>query len=195
MTWIQTYTGRQFYPVAPRPEDIDILDIAHALAMRCRYGGHAKQFYSVAQHSVLVARHVPAEDKLRALLHDALEAYSPFGDIPRPSRVAVAEESPIAALRIAEIEDRIERAIAATFDLPFPIKNEAIAEIDTRILHDEREHVMTWSPLEWDVPGQGLGVEIERWSPHLARGMFLRAFESYREQQRKRCGRAEDQEP
>ena len=28
--WLQTYTGKQFYPLDPQPEDIDIQDIAHA---------------------------------------------------------------------------------------------------------------------------------------------------------------------
>ncbi len=46
--WIQTYTGKQFWPLDPRPEDIDIEDIAHALALTCRFNGHCDYFYSVA---------------------------------------------------------------------------------------------------------------------------------------------------
>jgi len=80
--WIQTYTGKKFYPLDPRPEDIDIRDIAHALSNQCRFGGHIKQFYSVAEHAVRVSKLLPQPLKLRGLLHDASEAY--LMDIPSP---------------------------------------------------------------------------------------------------------------
>ncbi|VTU01022.1 Uncharacterized protein OS=Fibrella aestuarina BUZ 2 GN=yfdR PE=4 SV=1 [Gemmataceae bacterium] len=80
--WIQTYSGRRFWPLDPRPGEVDILDISHALANTCRFTGHCKQFYSVAQHSVLASRVVKPEAALAALLHDAAEAY--MGDIARP---------------------------------------------------------------------------------------------------------------
>lgn len=35
--WIQTYTGRMFWPLDPRPEEIWIEDIAHALSLQCRF--------------------------------------------------------------------------------------------------------------------------------------------------------------
>lgn len=73
--WMQTYTGRVFWPLEPRPEDVDIVDIAHALANLCRYGGHSKVFYSVAHHSVLVSQIVPPADALWGLMHDSAEAY------------------------------------------------------------------------------------------------------------------------
>src|SRR5690606_5290032 len=76
--WMQTFTGRAVYPLDLRPDDIDIQDIAHALSMQCRYAGHTRQFYSVAEHSVHVARwcrqYGPAA-ALEGLLHDATEAY------------------------------------------------------------------------------------------------------------------------
>lgn len=61
--WMQTYSGRKFWPVDPRPEEVFIEDIAHALSMICRFGGHSLVFYSVAQHSVLVARNLKREHK------------------------------------------------------------------------------------------------------------------------------------
>lgn len=175
MTWIQTYTGRQFWPLEPRVEDIDIRDIAHALSMKCRYGGHSKQFYSVAQHSVLVARHASAEDALRALLHDAHEAYSPFGDVPRP----IKQADPALSAAINKVEANLDRAIAAKFDLPWPIKNKAIDILDARILMDEREHVMAPSPHEWNIVAAPLGISIAQWSPEFAREKFLIDFHTY----------------
>jgi hypothetical protein len=50
--WMQTYSGRRFYPLDPRAEELADLDIAHALSLLCRYGGHVERFYSVAEHCV-----------------------------------------------------------------------------------------------------------------------------------------------
>lgn len=82
-SWIITYTGRQFWPLDPRPWDVDILDIAHALSMSVRWRGHCRSFYSVAEHSILVSNLVgsPAS-RIFALLHDAAEAY--LSDVPSP---------------------------------------------------------------------------------------------------------------
>lgn len=79
---MQTFTGRTFFPLQPRLEDIVIADIAHALALQCRFAGHVRLPYSVAQHSVLVSLAVPPADALWGLLHDASEAY--LVDVPRP---------------------------------------------------------------------------------------------------------------
>lgn len=84
--WIQVYTGRKFYPLAPRAEDVDIEDIAHALSLMCRYAGHIKRFYSVAQHCIEVSNLCDPADALWGLLHDASEAY--LVDIPRPIKRA-----------------------------------------------------------------------------------------------------------
>ena len=39
VSWLQTFTGRRIDLFAPRLEQIDIEDIAHALAHECRYAG------------------------------------------------------------------------------------------------------------------------------------------------------------
>ena len=96
--WIQTYTGRQFWPLDPRVDEIHIEDIAHSLSMRCCYGGHLTDFYSVAEHSVLVSLHVPQEFALWGLLHDAAEA--PHRHLP-PVLLRRREELPVAH-RVAE---------------------------------------------------------------------------------------------
>lgn len=69
-----TYTGRTFYPFDPRPEDICIEDIAHSLSNMCRFCGHVREFYSVAEHSVRGASHLYGLNALQFLLHDAAEA-------------------------------------------------------------------------------------------------------------------------
>ncbi len=85
--WIQTYTGRKFFPLDPDPEMICIEDIAHSLSQLCRYNGHSKIFYSVAQHSLVLSRELCSgwQYALMALLHDASEAY--LSDLPRPLKM------------------------------------------------------------------------------------------------------------
>src|SRR4051812_31750950 len=83
--YIQTYSGTEFWPLSPKAADVKLIDIAHALSNKCRFAGHCREFYSVAQHSVLVSRQLPDEFKLWGLLHDAGEAY--FADIPNPIKI------------------------------------------------------------------------------------------------------------
>src|SRR5688572_25823546 len=85
--WMQTFTGRKFWPVDPRSNEIFIEDIAHSLSMMCRFLGHCSKFYSVAEHCVRASWWVADRrgsylDQLAALLHDAGEAY--VVDVPRP---------------------------------------------------------------------------------------------------------------
>src|SRR5690349_19702773 len=107
-SWMQTFTGRRFYPLDPKVEDIDPTDIAHALSLICRYGGHVTRFYSVAEHCVLLSHAVSPENALWALLHDATEAY--VGDMVRPLK----QHMP--AYR--DVEDRLMLVIADRFGLP-----------------------------------------------------------------------------
>jgi 5'-deoxynucleotidase YfbR-like HD superfamily hydrolase len=79
--WIQTYSGKKFQLLSPKIEDISIIDIAHALSMQCRFTGHTKHFYSIAQHSVFVSQ-LCYNYPLYGLLHDASEAY--LSDISSP---------------------------------------------------------------------------------------------------------------
>ena len=85
--YLQTVSGRWVNPFDPDPEQLDAGDIARALANQCRFGGHSRVFYSVAQHAVIVSELVEqrggdVEDVFAALMHDATEAY--LGDMPHP---------------------------------------------------------------------------------------------------------------
>lgn len=105
---IRTFTGRAVDPLNLRPEDIDIRDIAHALAMQPRFAGHCRIFYPVASHCIWVSNQLPPELKLFGLLHDASEAY--LLDIPTPvkSRIPGYQDA----------EKQAMQAVAQAFGLP-----------------------------------------------------------------------------
>lgn len=162
--WMQTYTGRAFYPLEPAAADIDPVDIAHALSLLCRYGGHVDRFYSVAEHCVLMSHAVAPENALWALLHDATEAY--MGDLIRPLKLAMP------AYR--EAEDRLMAAICDRFGID-PACPAEVKTADNRILRDERDELMMRPPLPWasieDVPA--LGVRVQGWDPLTAKRAYL----------------------
>lgn len=167
--WMQTYTGRAVYPMDLSPEDICIEDIAHSLAHQCRYNGHSLRFYSVAEHSVLVARWLRSKGTdavaLEGLLHDATEAY--LSDVPRPVKPFL--------VGYQEAEKRAWYAIAETYNLPY-VPHPAVKDADNRILHDERIQNMARSERDWELTGVRLGVTLQFWSPDRAKAEFLAMF-------------------
>lgn len=161
--WMQTNSGRRFYPLDPRPAEIDPEDIAHALSLLCRYGGHVDRFYSVAEHCVLMSRAVAPENALAALLHDATEAY--VCDVPRPLKRVLAGYGAIEAATWAAIVTRF------AVDLTLP---EEVKDADNRILLTERNALMRRAE-RWGVDDEHapLPVEIVGWSPADAERFYL----------------------
>lgn len=162
--WMQTYTGRVFWPLEPRPEDVDIVDIAHALANLCRYGGHSKVFYSVAHHSVLVSQIVPPADALWGLMHDSAEAY--VIDLIRPIKHSEG------AHWYREAEARVMAAICERFGLPKK-QPASVDEADLVMLATERRDLMAPPPRPWRRDGTPLAEHIYPWTPQRAEMEFL----------------------
>lgn len=161
--WMQTFTGRKFYPMDPHPDDVHAEDIAHALSLLCRYNGHVDRFYSVAEHCVLLSFAVPAEDALWALLHDATEAY--VGDMVRPLK----RSQPA----YVEAEDRVMRAIAARFGIDTQMPA-SVRDADTRILLTERAALMSATKHEWAMEDlEPLPVKVMGLSPTTAEAAYL----------------------
>lgn len=81
---IVTASGARLNLLRPDPESICLEDIATGISREGRYANQTARFYSVAEHSLHLARLVGADPWLRALalLHDASEAY--LRDIPAP---------------------------------------------------------------------------------------------------------------
>jgi hypothetical protein len=163
--WIQTALGRQFWPIDPRADEVFIDDIAHALSMLCRFGGHCLRFYSVAEHSVLLSRAAPIIAKPWALMHDASEAY--LVDVPRPLKPFLAGYS--------EAEGKIMRAVCQRFGLGERMPD-AVKQLDTAILSDERAQNMATAPKAWSTDTTPIGVTLQFWEPTRAKLEFLSDF-------------------
>lgn len=164
--WMQTSDGGQFWPLDPKPSEIRIEVIAHALAMQCRYAGHCIRFYSVAEHCVHMARAVSKPNKLWALLHDASEAY--LTDVIRPLKPHLPG--------YYEAEKRVMDAVIDRFGLASVMPSE-VKNADNRILVDERTQNMVQTPHEWVSDGlEPLGVDLMFWPPDAAKMKFLSCF-------------------
>ncbi len=143
-THYQCFKGVPFYPFDPmRSLDcITVDNIANVLSRTCRFNGRTRRFYSVAEHSLYVARRVPTELELYGLLHDAHEAFTGFGDVPTPVKPEF----------LSDMEGEIDVAIAAKFGF----KDEClwlpqIAEADAFMCAQERHFLLDPSDesVEW----------------------------------------------
>lgn len=166
---IETMRGRRFYVLDPRPEEVFIGDIAHSVSQLCRFTGHTRTFYSVAQHCVLVSNLVEPWLALDGLLHDASEAY--INDLSRPLKIALDTVAP-GVMR--GIEDKIHEAIAERFGTIFP-HHPSVKEADNIALATERRDLMS-STEEWaGLPDPDPDVIVPSASG-LAKLQFLRRF-------------------
>lgn len=175
--WIQTFTGKKFHLLDPHPDEIDIRDIAHSLAMQCRFTGHVKHHYSVAQHSIYVSQIVPPEDALWGLLHDASEAY--MSDLNRPLKYF----TPIGPLYLQQ-EAKVMQALTLVFGIERTMPA-SVHKADGMLLYAEKEQLLNDS-ISWNVKWGGdttpADIKIERWSLGRAEQEFLDRFdELYRE--------------
>lgn len=152
---IRTLTGKSFDLKILDPDSICIEDIAHSLSHTARFAGHLPEFYSVAQHSVIMAEMVEPEFKLEALLHDASEAY--LGDMPSPFKKMMPEYK--------MIENRLMEVIAKKYGFNFPLSG----------------HVKFWDKqllqMEWDsFVEEVYPTPIEAWTSGHAKFRFLDMF-------------------
>ncbi len=167
--WIQTYTGRRFNLVNPKMEDVCIEDIAHSLSNLCRFTGHTREFYSIAQHSVNVSYFCDRVDALYGLLHDASEGLG-FNDINSPLKRTPQLEG------YRELEKNMQGVIYGAFGLSD--KEPASVKIsDLLMLATEARDLLSPLHYDWNMPLNPVPFKIEPLSPKEAKALFLNRFD------------------
>ena len=166
-TYICTYLGNRFYPLEGRIDRVHLEDIAHGLAYQCRFNGQTSEFYSIAQHSLMVADIISQDHpelRLAALLHDASEAY--LGDVVKPLKALLPDYK--------DIERRVEEIIAETYGIS-DIFNPLIKGADMIALATEKRDLMPHSAEDWSyLKGfEPLVEAINAWTPEQAKRTFL----------------------
>lgn len=164
--YIETYGGTHFYFLEPTPDMVDIEDIAHALSMQCRYTGHIKHFYSVAEHSVLVSQ--LARNPFEGLMHDASEAY--LTDIASPIKPALSNYK--------NLENGIMNVIAGKYGFNWPV-SEDTKDADAAQLKTEARHLLRSGGRDWldHFPTRRVrGIVPHCYTPEQAKMRFMERF-------------------
>ncbi len=170
---MNTASGRVVDFNNPTADMITIKDIGNSLSKICRFGGHVNQFYSVAQHSILVSflmREGEGKFGLEALLHDASEAY--LGDVVKPLKVILGDNYKL-------LEHRFENVIAEKYSLFMsPVAEKLIKKYDLQALELEHEAFQKNNqvPLLMTLDRLGLYTGHLSWEANEARIKFLACF-------------------
>ena len=182
--WIETCSGVQFSLSDPRADDVYINDIAHGLSLLCRYVGQCRQFYSVAEHSVLCAKMaedegLPVSVQMACLLHDAAEAY--VGDLSGPLKALLRERG---SMELDLIESRVLSVILEGLGLIGACRfNSDVGQIDRAVLAAEVGGLMmsrgSWVPDGW--PQAGLTCRVIGLPPEYAEAVFLKYYNELKE--------------
>lgn len=153
--WIESASGKHYHFLGPQQDEIDIEDIAMALANKCRFSGHT-QFYSVAEHSVCVAYRLPPNLRLAGLLHDAAEAY--LGDIPSPLKQVLPEFQAIEKINEAAIEEK--------FGIKLNLfERVAIKKADSQALYTEAYYLLPSKAKDWGMFQEGVWEHEPEFKP------------------------------
>lgn len=156
--FVLTYSGLKFYPLDPKPEQVCIEDIAHALSMLNRFTCHSLIPFSVAQHAIEVMKIVRSQGYdpywcLIALHHDSSEYIA--NDISTPIKKQLPEYK--------QIEERIQDVIYQAFGLPIPDKDDykkIIKNADNIMVINEMKKLMRHPDL-FDYPEAENFIEVD----------------------------------
>lgn len=181
---ILTYTGILFWPMDAKASEVRIEDVAHSLSNMCRFAGHIREFYSVAQHCCIVSNLVEVDKKLSVpsqaflrlagLLHDASEAY--LVDIPRPIKQFLPEYK--------MMEHKLQLVIAEAFNIGGGVDglffdSPIIKNADNLALAIEAKNLVNDSQRLWTIEaraGKHRREKLIPWAPKKAEREFLKRF-------------------
>lgn len=174
--WIETATGKAFHLDNPV---FSVIDIAHALGNQCRFTGHSKKFYSVAEHSVLVShimRYLNLGDPFEGLIHDGTEAY--LSDISAPWKILLPDYK--------AMESKLDIALRVNYGIPHSI-TEGCKVADWLALFIEARELIPSKGADWFAPpgikeqaAKLTNFQIHGWAPEIAGAQFLHEFVTLR---------------
>lgn len=168
--WIATFSGQKWFISDPDPADVRIEDIAHALSLICRFGGHCREFYSVAQHSVHVADVIAIDQpddyhlQLWGLMHDATEAY--VGDMVRPLKLTLPQYKVAENLTEWAICEGLGILVRSDIQM-------AVKFYDDVMLMTERRDLVNHCGHEWTPRARPWERTLVAWDSALARSNFM----------------------
>ena len=168
--WITTHSGRQFFPLSPREEDIEIEDIAHHLSLINRFSGATREPYSVAEHSVRVSYLLPPNLALWGLLHDAPEAY--ILDMATPIKMNT---------NLGFVYRGVEKGIMRVICRKFGLSEEEPPEVkiaDRIMLVTEKRDLLIHNPKHpsWNIEAEPLRDFIHQVTWRKAKIAFMERF-------------------
>ena len=163
-TVAEMYSGNYVDVADMKPEDVNLRDVAHALANTCRYGGHCKQFFSVAAHSNYCydeakKRGLPKWLKIAILLHDGGEAY--WHDLGRPHKIALGRNGYNVMLDKAQA--CVEQAVIVYVYEAAIGNRRTIKEIDNAVMAAEVVRLMPSKGKGWRGLDEVEAVRIPWW--------------------------------
>lgn len=172
--WIETVSGIAFFPFRPTAAMVSIEDIAHALSSTCRWNGHTTQFYSVAEHSILMSDYLRGrghskETCLTALLHDAAEAY--VSDVPGPIKPHFPG--------FKEMEEGIDRAVAKKFGSNYPF-DPVVKELDRAMIGTEHDQLFGEAFRQDFANMPRVDIQVRCWHECRAYDHFMGRYQSLR---------------
>ena len=165
--WMQTASGDRYWPLDPKDSEVNLFDVAIALSNICRFNGHVKKFYSVAQHSCLVhdVLHLfETRVQLLGLLHDVGEGYA--GDVISPIKRTISNV-------FGPIEQRNRDSVFRRLGLQPCEDPPEVKDADLRLLMTEKRDVLNASPYDWGINAKPYDIHIDPWAPDKARDEFL----------------------
>lgn len=176
---ILTISGNLFWPLDARASEVRIEDAAHALSMMCRFAGHLNQFYSVAQHSVLVSELIEPQTpyaQLVGLTHDVSEAY--LVDIPRPIKKFLPAYK--------RIESKLQLVVAEAFNInrtksKTDYDSQWLKDADNKALAIEAHNFVNDPRKLWSIEAQfgyKITTKIDAWTPDEARKQFMKRYKT-----------------
>jgi hypothetical protein len=149
---IELQSGRFLNLRVPDVRDIVLEDIAHGLAHTCRYAGQPNEFYSVAEHTVLVAAKLRADghsvlSQWAGLHHDDAEAY--IGDVSRPLKRLLPEYEDIETA----VWGKINEALSLGLGGDVPTVRPEVKAADNWALSAEASALLPSGGENWECAG------------------------------------------